>query len=95
MPLFALFCVDKPNALPLRMATREAHLAYVRGFADRMKLGGPMLSEAGEMAGSIIFLEADDIEAARAFSAADPYVQAGLFERVDITEFRATLGKFG
>lgn len=95
MPLFALFCVDKPNALPLRMETREAHLAYVRGFADRMKLGGPMLNEAGEMAGSIIFLEADDIEAARAFSAGDPYVQAGLFERVDITEFRATLGKFG
>lgn len=95
MPLFALFCADKPNSLELRMATREAHLAYVRGFADRMKLGGPMLDEAGNMAGSIIFLEADDIADARAFSAEDPYNKAGLFGRVDITAFKPTLGKLG
>lgn len=95
MSLFALFCVDKPHSLELRMATREAHLAYVRGFADRMKLGGPMLDEAGDMAGSIIFMEADDIESVRAFSAEDPYNKAGLFERVDITAFKPTLGKLG
>ena len=93
MPLFALFCVDKPNSLALRMATREAHLAYAGGFRDRLKLGGPMLDEAGEMAGSIIFLEAEDLAAARAFSAEDPYNKAGLFQRVDITAFRPTLGK--
>ena len=93
MPLFALFCVDKPNSLELRMATREAHLAYAGGFRDRLKLGGPMLDEAGEMAGSIIFLEAEDLAAARAFSAEDPYNKAGLFQRVDITAFRPTLGK--
>lgn len=92
MPLFALFCVDKPNSLELRMATREAHLAYARGFGGQLKLGGPMLDEAGNMAGSIIFMEAEDIAAARAFSADDPYAKAGLFERVDITAFRPTLG---
>jgi uncharacterized protein YciI len=95
MPLFALFCADKPNSLELRMATREAHLAYVRGFSDRMKLGGPMLNEAGEMAGSIIFMEADDIATVRAFNADDPYTKAGLFARVDITAFKPTLGKLG
>lgn len=95
MPLFALFCVDKPNSLDLRMATREAHLAYVRGFASQLRLAGPMLDEAGEMAGSIILMEADDIAAARAFSADDPYTKAGLFARVDITAFKPTLGKLG
>jgi uncharacterized protein YciI len=92
MPLFALFCVDKRESLPLRMANREAHLAYVRGVGERLKLAGPMLDEAGEMAGSILILEAADLAAARAFSAEDPYAKAGLFERVDITEFRPSIG---
>jgi len=93
MAIFALFCLDKPNALDLRMATREAHLAYAGGFSGKIRLGGPMLNEAGEMAGSIIFMEADDIAEARAFNAEDPYTKAGLFQRVDITAFRPTLGK--
>jgi len=93
MPLFALFCVDKPNALDLRLATREAHLAYVRGFAGQMKLGGPLLDAKGDMAGSLIILDVADQAAADAFSAGDPYTKAGLWERVDIKPFKATLGQ--
>lgn len=95
MTIFAIYCVDKPNSLELRMATREAHLAYVGGFRDQLRLGGPMLGEDGGMAGSIIFLEMDTLAQAQAFAAGDPYNQAGLFERVDITAFRPTLGKLG
>jgi uncharacterized protein YciI len=40
----------------------------------------------------MFILEAADIEAARAFSAADPYTLAGLFERVEIRPWRRTLG---
>jgi uncharacterized protein len=93
MPLFVLMCFDKPDSLPLRMATREAHLAYVRGRLDELKLGGPFLDDKGDMAGSLMIVEAEDLAAAQAFSAADPYRQAGLFERVDIKPFRATLGQ--
>lgn len=95
MALYALFCRDKPDALDLRMATREAHLAYVGGFRDKLRLGGPMLDEAGNMAGSIILIEADTLAEAQAFSDGDHYRQAGLFERVDITAFRPTLGTLG
>lgn len=95
MTIFAVYCVDKPNSLELRMATREAHLAYVGGFRDQLRLGGPMLGESGDMAGSIIFLEMDTLAQAQAFAAEDPYNKAGLFERVDITAFRPTLGKLG
>ena len=38
MALFMLACFDKPNSLELRMATREAHLAYVRENAAMVKL---------------------------------------------------------
>lgn len=94
MTIFALHCLDKANSLDLRMANREAHLAYVGGFRDQLKLAGPLLDAAGNMAGSLIIVDMADIEAAKAFSANDPYNKAGLFERVEITAFKPTLGGF-
>ena len=95
MTIFAIHCVDKPNSLELRMATREAHLAYVGGFREQLRLGGPMLNQGGDMAGSIILVEMETLAEAQAFAASDPYNQAGLFERVHISAFRPTLGKLG
>ena len=92
MPLYVLHCIDRPDALDVRMGAREAHLAYVRERIDRVKLGGPYLSEAGEMAGSLIILEAEDLPAAKAFNDQDPYTLAGLWSHVDIRPFRATVG---
>jgi len=92
MAQFAILCTDKPGALALRLATREAHLAYARGFPGLIRLAGPFLNAAGEMTGSLFLVEAPDIDAVRAFNAADPYTLAGLFERVEITPWRATIG---
>jgi len=92
MALYAIHCLDKPASLDLRMATREAHLTYMRGFAGRMKLAGPMLDEAGQMCGSILLLEAETLAEAEAFSANDPYALAGLFQAVEIRQFKVTLG---
>jgi len=90
--LFALICIDKPDALAVRMAAREAHLAYVRERIGEMKLGGPFLDEKGDMAGSLMVIEAQDRAAAEAFSRDDPYTKAGLWERVEIRPFRTTIG---
>ena len=75
------------------MATREAHLAYVRDKAAMVKLGGPMLNDEGEMAGSLLIVEAPDRAAAIELNAHDPYTLAGLWERVDVKAFKATLGQ--
>jgi uncharacterized protein YciI len=91
VPHFLLIATDKPNALELRMATRQAHLDYVRG-SSLVKIGGPMLNDAGEMAGSMLVLEAEDLAAAQTFAAADPYAVAGLFEKVELRPFKLTLG---
>lgn len=90
MPLFALICRDKPGALPIRMATREAHLAYVRD-TGAVRLAGPLI-ETGQMAGSLIILEADDLAAAQAWADADPYQAAGLFETVALSEWKKVIG---
>jgi len=93
MTMFVLTCIDKPNALELRMATREAHFAYANSFpAGTIRLGGPFLDGAGAMAGSLIILDVADLAAARAFNAGDPYQKAGLFERVEIRPWRVTFG---
>ncbi len=93
MPTFMLACFDKADSLPLRMATREAHLAYMGGKRGLVKLAGPMLDEKGDMAGSLLIVKADDLAGATAFNAEDPYTQAGLWDRVEIKAFRASIGQ--
>ena len=93
MALFVLTCIDEPDSLALRMATREAHFAYAGSKpAGMIRLGGPFLDDAGDMAGSLIILEAEDLAAARRFNAEDPYTLAGLFQSVDVRPWRATFG---
>jgi len=92
MTTFALICIDKPDCLSLRLATRAAHLDYVAAHPGVIRLAGPFLNDAGEMTGSLLLIEAPDIAAARAFSAADPYVLAGLFKWVEIRAWKATVG---
>ena len=94
MALFVLVCIDKPNALALRMATREAHFAYANSLATgAIRLGGPFLDANGDMAGSLIIVDMADMAAAEAFSQGDPYRKAGLFERVEIRPWKATFGE--
>ena len=90
MPLFALICRDKPGALETRMANREAHLAYVRETGVVL-FGGPMLAD-GQMRGSLLVIEAEGMDGAQAWAARDPYALAGLFEAVEITEWKKVIG---
>jgi hypothetical protein len=93
MALFVLACFDKPNSLDLRMATREAHLAYAGEHRAMIKVAGPLLDDAEGMAGSLFILEAGSRAEVEAFNAADPYQQAGLFGQVEIRGFKASLGQ--
>lgn len=91
MPLYMALCTDKPGALEIRKANRAAHLGYI-AETGCVVLAGPLLDEAGEMAGSLIILDRPDIAAARAWSATDPYAKAGLFESVRVQEWKRVVG---
>ena len=97
MPLFVVSYIDKPNSLALRMKTREAHLAYAHAenAPYKVRIGGPYLDDKGDMAGSLIILEAADKAAAIRFTESDPYVKAGLFSSVDVRPYRLTMGTLG
>jgi len=87
--LFCIIAIDKENSLALRLATREAHFAYGRESGG-IRLGGPFLDSNGDMAGSMIIFEAEDLDAAKTWHANDPYVKAGLFARSDVRPWKPT-----
>jgi uncharacterized protein len=87
--LFVITALDKESALPLRLATRAAHFDYVRE-TGAVRLGGPFLDEKGDMIGSLIIIEAADLEAARRWQANDPYAKAGLFAHATLHPWKAT-----
>lgn len=84
--LFAMICADKPGHLQVRMDTRPDHLAYLRRLNDEgtLKFAGPLLGENGKPTGSLVVIEATDVNHAAEIGAADPYARAGLFETVTI-----------
>nr|WP_111302025.1 YciI family protein [Paracoccus saliphilus] len=90
MPLFAVICRDKPGALQIRLDTRDAHLAHIRD-SGIVAMAGPLIEE-GEMRGSLVILDAADLDAARTWAEADPYKAAGLFASTEITEWKKVIG---
>jgi hypothetical protein len=91
--LFVIHAIDKPGDGSARLANREAHLAFAGEHAQTIRLGGPLLSDDGQsMVGSMLVIEADDMAAAKAWAAKDPYAVNGVFERVDIHPYRTVLG---
>jgi len=51
--------------------------------AGKVILAGPLTDGAG----SLILIEADSLEEARAFAADDPYVTEGIFARYEVHPF--------
>lgn len=92
MPLFSIYCVDKPGHAQVRADNRPAHLDYARQFKEQFLLGGPMLSEDGAgMVGSLLIIDLPDLAAARAWAENDPYAKAGLFESVQVRPFKKVI----
>jgi uncharacterized protein len=90
--MFVVHCKDKPNALQIRLDTRERHLAYLKANLDVLTMAGPVLDEAGQSpVGSVLVVNVADRAALDAFLAGDPYAQAGLFDSVTVLPFRKAL----
>ena len=89
--LFALLCTDKPNSLEIRLATRPDHVAYLKSLGDNLKIAGPFLGADEKPNGSLVVIKADNLEAANAIAALDPYAKAGLFQSVEIRNWNWTM----
>lgn len=84
---------DKPGALSIRLDNRPAHLAYLAEQAATIKIAGPYLDPiSGEPRGSMLILETETLDAAKAILDKDPYAEAGLFVETEIRPWRWVIG---
>jgi uncharacterized protein YciI len=88
--LFAILCRDKKDALPVRLANREAHLAYIKeSWVSKIVTAGPIFGADGQsMAGSLLIMDLEDRAEAEAYLAGDPYGKAGLFENCEVWPYK-------
>ncbi len=88
--LIALIAKDKDGALQTRLDNRADHLAYIEETGV-VSQAGPLL-DGDAMIGSLIVLEVEDMAAAQAWADNDPYAKAGLFQSVDLIQWKKVIG---
>ena len=96
---YAIIAQDRPGTLEARLQARPAHLERLRQLQDegRLLLAGPHPAIDSEdpgpagFTGSLVVAEFPDLDTARAWAEADPYVQAGVYLDVAVKPFRKVL----
>lgn len=94
--LYAIIAEDVENSLEKRLATRPAHLERLNTLLDqgRLILAGPHPAIDSEdpgnagFSGSLVVAEFDDIEAAQTWANDDPYMHAGVYDKVTVKPFK-------
>lgn len=96
--LYAIVGEDVPDSLQRRLEVRPAHVARLQELQSqgRLIIAGPCpavdSSDPGEagFSGSVIIAEFDSLDDAKAWAGRDPYVEHGVYARVDVKPFKKT-----
>ncbi|AVH37565.1 hypothetical protein AL532_15060 [Pseudomonas monteilii] len=97
--LYAIIASDVANSLEKRLAARPAHIERLQQLKaeGRVVLAGPHPAidsndpgEAG-FSGSLIVAEFENLAAAQAWADADPYITAGVYDKVVVKPFKQVL----
>ena len=97
--LYAIISQDKEGTLSLRMETRPAHIKRLEALKGegRLVLAGPYPAvdngdpgDAG-FTGSLVVAEFDSLARAQTWADTDPYVAAGVYEKVTVKPFKKVL----
>ena len=94
--LYAVIAQDLEHSLERRLEARPRHLERLEQLkADgRLILAGPHPAVDGEdpgsagFTGSLVVAEFPDLDAARAWAEADPYVEADVYASVTVKPFK-------
>ena len=92
---YVIYASDRKDSLEARRSARPAHIERLQDLIEqgRLLVAGPMPNidspdpgPAG-FSGSTVIAEFDSLEAARQWAAVDPYVEAGVYEYVEVRPF--------
>ncbi|OOR88772.1 hypothetical protein B0181_07705 [Moraxella caviae] len=97
MPLFVIIGHDTADSSEKRLAARPAHIERLAALdaQNRLVVAGPTPIAHGEpaMSGSVVIAHFDDLDAAKAWVADEPYLHAGVYSHVDVKPFIQALPK--
>ena len=94
--LYVIYAEDYADTLVKRLSVRPAHLARLQLLHDegRLLTAGPMPAVdsndpgAAGFSGSTVIAEFESLEAAQSWAQDDPYVAAGVYERVTVRPYK-------
>lgn len=96
---YAIISEDVDNSLPLRQTAGPAHVQRLQQLKaeGRLLVAGPHPAidtddpgDAG-FSGSLVVAEFDSLDAAQAWADSDPYVDAGVYQKVTVKPFKVVL----
>jgi len=93
---YAIISQDVDDSLEKRMTVRTDHIARLETLRDegRLLTAGPHPKIDSEdpgpngFTGSLIVAEFDSLEGAQAWADADPYITAGVYEKVIVKPYK-------
>jgi uncharacterized protein YciI len=96
---YAIIAEDRDDSLEQRLKVRKDHLARLKQLQEqgRLMLAGPHPMIDAEdpgpagFSGSLIVAEFDSLESAKTWANTDPYIAAGVYNRVQVKPFKKVL----
>lgn len=96
---YAIISEDVENSLSMRQSARPAHIERLQALKaeGRLLVAGPHPAldtpEPGDagFSGSLVIAEFDSLEEAQAWADADPYIEAGVYQKVTVKPFKPVL----
>lgn len=93
---YAIISQDVKDSLEKRMSVRTEHIARLQALQDegRLLTAGPHPNIDSEdpgpagFSGSLIVAEFDSLDAAQSWADADPYIDAGAYEKVIVKPYK-------
>lgn len=96
---YAIISEDYEGSLEKRLAARPDHVARLKAMCNegRLLIAGPHPAvdspdpgSAG-FTGSLVVVEFDSLDDAKAWADADPYVERGVYEKITVKPFNRVL----
>jgi len=96
---YLIYSEDVENSLSLRMSVREKHLERLKNLQNegRLLVAGPCPAIDSEnpgdagFTGSLIIAEFSDLQAAKQWADADPYIEACVYKNVTVKPYKKVL----
>ena len=94
MALFCFYCRDGENNDKLREVHKQAQRQFMAEHEENYRAAGPLTNRDGDFVGSLLIIEAEDEETARATVNDDPYLTGGVWQSIRVDRFQPVRGRW-